>query len=59
MYTDMVSDYNFILGDLNYRFKSTYTDFIDKIENAPSLLSLLDELCWERNQEDRLKYPQY
>ena len=31
MYTDMVSDYNFILGDLNYRFKSTYTDFIDKI----------------------------
>ena len=59
MYTDMVSDYNFILGDLNYRFKSTYTDFISQIENAPRFILNLDELSWERNQEDRLKYPQY
>lgn len=38
MYTDMVSDYNFILGDLNYRFKSAYTDFISQIENASSFI---------------------
>ena len=34
---DILCDYNFILGDMNYRFESTYEDMIDtdKIKNSP------------------------
>lgn len=29
---DAVGDYNFIFGDINSRFKSTYSEHIDKVE---------------------------
>jgi hypothetical protein len=31
---DAVSDFCLILGDLNYRFKSTFSDYIEFVENA-------------------------
>lgn len=43
---DMIADYNFILGDLNYRFESTYEEMVltDKIKMAPKLIDQLDQL---------------
>jgi hypothetical protein len=39
-------DYNFIMGDLNYRFESTFEDMIDndKIKIAPQLIDQYDQL---------------
>lgn len=31
---DAVSDFCLILGDLNYRLKSTFSDYIGSVENA-------------------------
>ena len=47
---DFVSDYSFILGDLNYRFDSSYDDMIktDKIKYAPELIDELDQLLKSR-----------
>ena len=42
---DMVGDYNFFLGDLNYRMdNTTYEDMIntDKIKVAPELIDTID-----------------
>jgi len=30
--SDMVSDYSFIFGDLNYRFNTDFTDMISKVD---------------------------
>ena len=30
--SDMVSDYSFIFGDLNYRFNTDFTEMIDKVD---------------------------
>ena len=37
---DVISDYNFIFGDLNYRFNSTFEDMVNQnqIEIASKLL---------------------
>ena len=37
---DIICDYNFIMGDLNYRFDQTYEEMIDndKIKIAPQLI---------------------
>jgi hypothetical protein len=34
---DTLADYNFIMGDLNYRFETTFEDMIstDKLKMAP------------------------
>ena len=41
---DILADYNFILGDLNYRMESTYEQMIDtdKIKIANELIDTLD-----------------
>ena len=32
MDSDLICDYNFIMGDLNYRINSTYEEMMDKNE---------------------------
>jgi hypothetical protein len=34
---DMIADYNFIMGDLNYRFESTFEEMVEtgKLKMAP------------------------
>jgi hypothetical protein len=44
---DGVSDFNFILGDLNYRFKTTYQRHIKRVEESKNMLYDLDELTYE------------
>ena len=41
---DIICDYNFIIGDLNYRFDTSYDDMIDneKIKIAPQLVDQYD-----------------
>ena len=41
---DIICDYNFIMGDLNYRFDQTYEEMIDndKIKIAPQLIDQYD-----------------
>ena len=43
---DIICDYNFIIGDLNYRFDTTYDDMIDndKIKIDPQLIEQYDQL---------------
>lgn len=43
---DLTCDYNFIMGDLNYRLNSTYEEMIDLdlIKEAPQKINLLDQL---------------
>lgn len=41
---DAVADFNFIIGDLNSRFKSTYTEHIDKVSQSSAMIPQLDEL---------------
>jgi hypothetical protein len=41
---DAVADFNFIIGDLNSRFTSTYTEHIDKVKESHFMLSSHDEL---------------
>lgn len=37
---DMIADYNFIMGDLNYRFESTFEEMVttEKLKMAPQLI---------------------
>ena len=43
---DMIADYNFIMGDLNYRFESTFEEMVEteKLKMAPQLIDQLDQL---------------
>ena len=41
---DAISDFNFFMGDLNMRFMTSYTEFIDHVADAPSHLADLDQL---------------
>lgn len=54
---DAVADFNFIVGDLNSRFKSTYTVHIDKVDQSCNLIEDLDELYEMRHLQRR--YPGY
>lgn len=38
--SDTVCDYNFFIGDLNYRMNATFGELIDK--DIPTLISSLD-----------------
>jgi hypothetical protein len=40
--SDIVADYSFIFGDLNYRFNTNFTDMIDRVDEAPSMI---EEMC--------------
>ncbi len=46
---DAVADFNIILGDLNSRFKSTFTKHIDQIDESYIMIPVLDELYEQRN----------
>lgn len=39
---DIISDFSFILGDLNYRLESTYDILVNKIDEIVSLRHSLD-----------------
>lgn len=54
---DATSDFTFILGDLNYRFLSTYTAHIKQVKDSHKLISQLDEYYYEFNEKKR--YPDY
>lgn len=54
---DAIADYTFILGDLNYRFKSTYLEHIHNVRNSKHLIPNLDELYESRTSLGR--YPGY
>lgn len=41
---DAVADFNFIIGDLNARFKSTYTQHIENVTHSQNLIEELDEM---------------
>ena len=53
---DCEADYCHILGDLNYRFKTTYTKHIQQVNHSSEMIPELDELFQERQQG---KYPHY
>ena len=55
--TDGAADFNFILGDLNYRFKTTYQQHIKRVNESKNLLYDLDELTYEKVINK--KYHQY
>lgn len=54
---DATADYNFILGDLNMRFKAKYTDFIEFVEFAKEHIPTYDELYEQRHERNR--FPGY
>jgi len=39
---DMISDFSFIIGDLNYRLESSYEELVPQIENVIKLRKNLD-----------------
>lgn len=41
---DAIADYAVILGDLNYRLKSTFLQHIKNVENSKNMIEELDEL---------------
>jgi hypothetical protein len=44
---DTLADYNFIMGDLNYRFDISFDEMVttDKLKMAPMLVDQLDQLA--------------
>lgn len=55
---DIISDYNFIMGDLNYRFNCSFEEMIStgQINIAPELLNEMDQLTITRTQKNRQIY---
>lgn len=45
---DADADYNFIMGDLNMRFKAKYSDFIEFVDYAKDYIKEYDELYEQR-----------
>jgi hypothetical protein len=45
---DADADYNFIMGDLNMRFKAKYSDFIEFVDYAKDHIKEYDELYEQR-----------
>jgi hypothetical protein len=41
---DMISDFNFILGDMNYRMKGTYDQLVPQIDKLIEMRKDLDQL---------------
>lgn len=51
---DFLCDYNYFMGDMNYRFNSTYEEIInnDLLRDAPKLIKNLDQLTKSMKGED-------
>lgn len=47
---DALSDINFFMGDLNFRFNSTYTEHIGKVADSPMMFKQLDQLYLARSE---------
>jgi len=47
---DITSDFCFFLGDTNFRFKSTFSEYIDQVKNAPNDIEKLDEFSIIRRE---------
>jgi hypothetical protein len=54
---DAYGDFCFVLGDLNYRLKTTYEQHFDKISSSSKMIPQLDELYEEMHRNNR--YPGY
>eukprot|EP00347_Sterkiella_histriomuscorum_P004413 403360556 len=53
---DMISDFSFILGDLNYRMESTYDELVQRLNEIIKLRLKMDQLLKAISQG---KYPLY
>jgi hypothetical protein len=40
--SDVLADFAFVLGDLNYRLDTNFVDFVDKVHTAPQQIQALD-----------------
>jgi hypothetical protein len=54
---DVISDFNFILGDMNYRMEGTYEGLVPQIDNIVSMRKQLDQL--HKSMFIYGKYPNY
>ena len=56
---DAVADYNFTMGDMNMRYKNTFTEFISAVEtaNEPKIIKQYDELYEARYS--KFRFPNY
>jgi hypothetical protein len=54
---DMIADYNFIVGDMNYRMKGTYEQLAPQAEKLIEMRKELDQLYLSMNELK--KYPDY
>jgi hypothetical protein len=54
---DVISDFNFILGDMNYRMEGTYDDLVPHIDHIVEMRKQLDQLHKSMNTYG--KYPNY
>ena len=45
---DAIADFNFFIGDLNFRFNRTYTQHIQDVLQSPQLVTKYDQLYIER-----------
>jgi hypothetical protein len=55
--TDACHDFNFILGDMNFRFNRTFSEHIDEVERSAELIPMYDQLFEVRTKE--FKFPLY
>jgi len=55
--TDSCHDFNFILGDMNFRFNRTYSEHIHEVERSAELIPMYDQLFEVRTKE--FKFPLY
>ena len=54
---DAIADFNFIIGDMNSRFKSTYTQHINRVHESHLMFEELDEIHEMKQVYER--YPGY
>ena len=45
---DAIHDFNFFIGDLNFRINRTYSQHIPFLEDSPALVDTLDQLVLAR-----------
>ena len=57
VYPDALADFCILMGDMNYRFKTTYSQHIDSVHESQKLFRSLDELVSEMSMF--LKFPGY
>jgi hypothetical protein len=54
---DMISDFNFIMGDMNYSMNGTYNELVPKIDKLIEMRKELDQL--HISMTEFKKYPDY